>query len=318
MTRVEQNESSPEQETLREAFVNKDILPVVGSGLTYQAFRKVDRRQFLPPSSQFLAYGDTIINLEEEGSSVSQPSLVAEMIHNLQLTGEEKVLEIGTGSGYEAALLSCCAKSVYTVEHHERLANQARERLENLGYTNVEVLCGDGALGWPEKAPFDAIIVSAGAKEIPNALAEQLAENGRIVIPVATPETTDYLNLVAGVKKPGEIEVKVIGHVRFHPLVSPHHGGWTREEVEMLKNLKPKPPQPKPTTDEEQEVPDEELEEFKQLINKIRQDVEQGQLPEEERQERLEYLRYLETLLELAKQVLTKNQNGESIVIPQK
>jgi len=158
------------------------IHPLVKENV-FNAFKKVDRRLFVPEKYQQYAYLDRSLPLGKN-STISQPSLVAEMIDALALKGNEKVLEIGTGSGYNSAILSFCAKEIFTIENNKRLANTARERLKKLGYKNITVHLGDGAKGLPEKAPFDAIILTAAVKEVPPDLADQLKEDGKMLLPI--------------------------------------------------------------------------------------------------------------------------------------
>jgi protein-L-isoaspartate(D-aspartate) O-methyltransferase len=174
-------------------------LQIAGRGISdprvLDAFRVVPREGFLPPDLGEFAYRDTPLPIGA-GQTISQPYIVAVTIEALGLRGTERVLEIGTGSGYAAAVLSRLAREVFTVERVEPLANEARERLARLGYRNVRVLCGDGTLGWPEHAPYDAIAVAAGGPEIPKALLSQLSPNGRLVIPVGSDESSQVLVLV--------------------------------------------------------------------------------------------------------------------------
>lgn len=183
------------------------------------AFKKVDRKLFVPKKYESLAYSDTPIPLGG-GSSISQPSLVAEMIDFLELTGKEHVLEIGTASGYSSAILSYCCQRVDTVEVNPYLAKTAKARLKKLGYKNITVHTGDGSLGLPKKAPFDAIVVTAAAGEIPVALIEQLKNGGRMVIPVGGTSDPDTQDLILGLKKGDKLITKSVGSVRFVPLIS--------------------------------------------------------------------------------------------------
>ncbi|MGA2911683.1 MAG: protein-L-isoaspartate(D-aspartate) O-methyltransferase [Candidatus Levyibacteriota bacterium] len=195
----------------------KTLRPYVKSELVYKAFEVVDRANFAPPAFQHLAYSDEVIPLGKD-SSISQPSVIAEMIEALGLTGNERVLEVGTASGYTAALLSFCAKEVDTIENNPDLAQTAQERLATHGYKNVTVYTGNGILGIPERALFDTIIVTAAAeKEIPPALIEQIKVGGRIVIPIGKVEGDQ--NLVLGVKQEKELIIKQMFGVRFVPLV---------------------------------------------------------------------------------------------------
>lgn len=186
--------------------------------LVNTAFNRVDRKLFVPKQYAYLAYSDTPIPLDGD-SLISQPSLVVEMIELLELTGREHVLEIGTASGYSAAILSYCCKRVDTIEINPYLAKTAKARLKALGFRNITVHIGDGAFGLPAEAPFDAIIVTAAAKEIPNALVEQLKDGGRIVIPVGGVNESDTQQLILGIKKGNELITKSVSTVKFVPLI---------------------------------------------------------------------------------------------------
>jgi len=147
------------------------------------AMQKVPRHQFVPEEKQTSAYGDFPLPIGE-GQTVSQPYMVAIMTEALDLSGDEKILEVGTGSGYQAAVLSELADKVVSVERIATLADSAQKRLFELQYNNVKVYKGDGTLGWPQESPFDAIIVTAGAPSTPSALLEQLSTGGRLVVPI--------------------------------------------------------------------------------------------------------------------------------------
>lgn len=147
------------------------------------AMLRVPRERFVPPTHRAEAHADWALPLAL-GQTISQPFTVAFMADALQLTGDDRVLEIGAGSGYGAAVLSRLAREVHTIERHAPLAEQARRRLRELGYANVHVHVGDGTLGYPAHAPYDAICVTAAAERLPPALAEQLADGGRIVAPL--------------------------------------------------------------------------------------------------------------------------------------
>lgn len=146
------------------------------------AFERVPRERFVSPELAEGAYSDNALPIDCQ-QTISQPIIVAMMTQALQLSGREKVLEIGTGSGYQTAILAELAAAVYSIERHAELSHQASERLQRLGYQSVRLRIGDGALGWPEEAPFDRIIVTAGANECPPQLWEQLAEGGVLVGP---------------------------------------------------------------------------------------------------------------------------------------
>ncbi len=183
-----------------------------------RAMGKVPRHRFVRPSLESLAYTDQPLPIEE-GQTISQPYIVALMTELLELKGGEKVLEVGTGSGYQAAVLAEIVNEVYTIEILPGLAASAAARLRQLGYVRVQVRAGDGYLGWPEAQPFDAIIVTAGATHIPRPLIQQLAEGGRLVIPVGS--SSDRQDLILGRKTEGQFVTRVIAPVRFVPLVEP-------------------------------------------------------------------------------------------------
>jgi len=175
--------------------------------------RKVERHRFVPERYLDSAYSDQPLPIGE-GQTISQPYIVALMTELLELNGNEKVLEIGTGSGYQAAILAELAKEVYTIEIVESLASTAKERLSELGYQNIRVKAGDGYLGWPEAAPFDAIIVTAAPDHIPKPLIDQLKEGGRMVVPVGT----HAQELIKIVKRSGKMETTNVIPVLFVPM----------------------------------------------------------------------------------------------------
>lgn len=178
------------------------------------AMRKIKRHLFVPHEYADLAYKDAPLPIGE-GQTISQPYIVALMTELAKFSGSEKVLEIGTGSGYQTAALAELASEVYTIEILESLANRAKTLLSELGYQNVRVKCGDGYLGWPEHAPFDAIIVTCAPDKIPETLIEQLADNARLVIPVG-----NLLQELKVVKKiNNEIVTTDIIPVRFVPML---------------------------------------------------------------------------------------------------
>jgi len=184
-----------------------------------QAFRDVPRHRFVAPELARHAYGDHPLPIGHE-QTISQPYVVAKMTEMVEPQKRHRVLEVGTGSGYQAAILARLVAEVYTIEIVEPLALAARSRLAELGYKNVDVRVGDGYLGWPERAPFDSIVVTAGAKEIPPALVEQLKPGGRMVIPVGETSATQKLVLVTkGSKGPRDIRIQEVMEVRFVPLV---------------------------------------------------------------------------------------------------
>ncbi len=180
------------------------------------AMLKVPRHLFVPPEWVSQAYEDYPLPIGE-GQTISQPYIVALMTASLCLKGNEKVLEIGTGSGYQAAVLAEIVKEVYTIEIRESLALSAEKRLKKMGYKNIKVKVGDGYLGWKEYAPFDGIIVTCAAPIPPPPLIEQLKEGGRMVIPLE--ENPFYQSLVLLTKEKGKIKKKSIEAVRFVPMV---------------------------------------------------------------------------------------------------
>jgi protein-L-isoaspartate(D-aspartate) O-methyltransferase len=210
-------------EDQRDAMVEQQIAARgVRSPSVLAAMKKVRREGFVPSYLGEFAYSDTPLPIEEE-QTISQPYIVAFMIEALGLKGGERVLEIGTGSGYAAAVLAEIAAEVYTIERHELLARTAAERLAREGYTNVHVRHGDGTLGWPESAPFDAIVVAAGGPEVPATLKQQLAIGGRLVIPVG--KTVGLQKLVRVTRVAADkYREEAIGDVRFVPLVGAE--GW--------------------------------------------------------------------------------------------
>lgn len=180
-----------------------------------KAMLKVPRHLFVDPALRDQAYGDFPLPIGER-QTISQPYIVALMTEALELKGQERVLEIGTGSGYQTAILAELALWVYTIEKYPSLQEKAKNLLIKLGYRNISFKTGDGTLGWSEAAPFEAIIVTAASPQIPQPLIEQLAEGGRIVIPVGD----EYSQmLIKGVKRGGVLHTKSLEPVRFVKLV---------------------------------------------------------------------------------------------------
>ena len=174
----------------------------------------IPRHKFVPPEQIYLAYEDRPLAIGE-GQTISQPFIVAYMTQVLELKGTEKVLEIGSGSGYQTALLAMLAKEVYSIELHSNLAVSARKRLEEMKFTNFHILLGDGYGGWPQYAPYDAVIVTAAPPELPLAVIEQLALYGRMVVPVG--EITQDLWLIQNL--PGGVQYDKLIPVIFVPMV---------------------------------------------------------------------------------------------------
>ena len=182
-----------------------------------EAMAQVPREKFVPITVKAFAFDNGPLSIGH-GQTISQPYIVALMTDMLELTPESSVLEIGTGSGYQSAILSRLAKQVYTIERIKTLHETASSRLKELGYINIETRCSNGYHGWPEKAPFDAIIVTAAASHTPAALLEQLKPGGRMVIPVGLPYMYQELMLVTK-DDDGNIKTKAILGVAFVPLV---------------------------------------------------------------------------------------------------
>lgn len=187
------------------------------------ALRTVPREQFVLPEYVEAAWANTALPIGS-GQTISQPLIVAMMTQALELTGEETVLDVGTGSGYQAAILAGLCRKVVGVERIPELVEGARQKLQALGLTNVEVHLGDGSLGWPDKAPFDGILVAAAGPRVPEALLKQLADGGRLVIPIGPPSSQELMLY----RKEGErIHSRALTGVRFVPLVGAE--GWADE-----------------------------------------------------------------------------------------
>lgn len=192
-----------------------------------EAMSHVPREAFVPPDLRSAAYDDCPLPIGCD-QTISQPFTVAFMTQALQLLGSEKVLEIGAGSGYGAAVLGILAAEVYTIERIPELADQARERLAQLGYENVVVITGDGTLGFPDQSPFDAIVVTAGAEALPQAYVDQLAIGGRIVVPIGGYRDSQIMYRFT--RLPGELKVEHLGRFTFVPLIGKF--GWCDSEAE--------------------------------------------------------------------------------------
>ena len=194
-----------------------------------ETLRKVPRHEFVPTVEKLLAYSDGPLPIGYD-QTISQPYIVALMTELLQVQPTDRVFEVGTGSGYQAAVLAQMAQKVYTIEIVEPLYEQAKARLEKLGYRNVHVRLGDGTKGWPEEAPFDKMMVTAAGLKIPDTLIEQLKEGGRIVIPVGETEQV----LVVGEKRNHVLKTYESIPVRFVPLVE-ENPAETKEERDGKK-----------------------------------------------------------------------------------
>ncbi len=213
-TNTKNKSDVPWDKVARKEMVHNQI---IARGITdknvISAMLNVERHKFVPKKLEQLAYNDYPLPIGED-QTISQPYIVALMTEKLELKSSDKVLEIGTGSGYQAAVLSLITKEIYTIEIVPFLAHSAAQRLKELGFNNVHVKCGDGFLGWPEAAPFDAIIITCAPPEVPKPLIEQLDDGGRLIVPLG--ENFQMLTLF---KKTGDKLVKTgIAPVRFVPM----------------------------------------------------------------------------------------------------
>ena len=214
---------SPQIPTMEENFasqragmVREQLLP---RGISHpgvlDAMGRVPRHALVPEALRSQAYGDHPLPIGL-GQTISQPFIVAFMTQALEPRPSDRVLEIGTGSGYQAAVLSTLVAQVYSMELLEPLARRAEGDLRRLGYRNVRVRCGDGFKGWPEEAPFDAIIVTCAPEQVPQPLVDQLKEGGRMIIPVGTREAQELILLT---KREGQLQRRAVLPVRFVPMV---------------------------------------------------------------------------------------------------
>ena len=181
------------------------------------AMRRVPRERFVLTKFEEMAYADRPLPIEDD-QTISQPYIVALMVQAMQLNPQARVLEVGTGSGYAAAVISKLAKEVFTIERHAGLARAAADRLSELDYDNVRVRHGDGTLGWPEAAPFDAVVVAAAGAEVPEALKEQLKLGGRLVIPVGDSQIQSLLIITRVGENDFDVQKSI--DVRFVPLIA--------------------------------------------------------------------------------------------------
>jgi protein-L-isoaspartate(D-aspartate) O-methyltransferase len=188
-----------------------------------QAMERVPRELFVPSESRHLAYEDMPLPIGME-QTISQPFIVALMTEALELVGTEKVLELGTGSGYQAAILAKLARWVVTVERHQILIDSARKLLSELGYANIEIHLAARTLGWSKGAPYNAIIVTAGAPQVPQVLLDQMAEGGRMIIPVGSRYDQELIKVV---KQRDKLITIDLGPCRWVPLIG--EGAWSEE-----------------------------------------------------------------------------------------
>ena len=208
---------SQDLDSLRVQMVqNQLVRKNIKDTLTLRAMAAVPRHEFVRPDIQAKAYDDGILPIGD-GQTIYRPYIIAYMTQELQLRKTFKVLEVGTGSGYHTAVIAQAVDSVFSIEINERLALEAESTLERLGYENIKIKTGDGYYGWPEKGPFDAILVSASIDTIPPPLMEQLNEGGRMIIPVGKKNELQYLVLAKKVN--GKVMIKNRIRARFSPLV---------------------------------------------------------------------------------------------------
>jgi protein-L-isoaspartate(D-aspartate) O-methyltransferase len=206
---------------LRKRMVQEQLIPRgIKDPKVLDAFYKVERHKFVPENLIASAYEDFPLAIGE-GQTISQPYIVALMSECLDLRGEEKVLEIGTGSGYQTAILAQLCQLVYSIERIESLARRAKNLLEELGYLNIKIMTGDGTLGWPKEAPFDRIIVTAASPRVPQPLIDQLKDPGKLILPLGD-TFSQVLTVVE--KKKGKIHSTEICGCVFVSLLGEH--GW--------------------------------------------------------------------------------------------
>ena len=215
------NKEAIKYERQRDEMVRKQLKPRgINDPVVLEALRTIPRHLFVSEALRDQAYGDYPLPIGEQ-QTISQPYIVAEMTQALELSHEDRVLEIGTGSGYQAAVLAEIAFRVYTIERIRALYIQARNLLDKLQYHNIVMRCSDGTAGWRDESPFDAIIVTAGAPEVPAALLDQLAEGGRMIVPVGNQHSQDLIKITKDKKG---IHKSNLGGCRFVKLIGSQ--GW--------------------------------------------------------------------------------------------
>lgn len=214
---VTENTSASDTEIQRAKMVKEQLVRRgIKDKKVLKAMSKIQRHLFVDESLRDRAYGDHPLPIGE-GQTISQPYIVALMTEALKLKPSDRVIEIGTGSGYQAAVLAEIVKEVYTIEIRKRLVEKARKLLDGLGYKNIKTKYADGYFGWDEYAPFDAVIVTASANHIPPPLIMQLKEGGRLIIPLGS--ILYYQTLTLATKRKGELEVEQMGGVVFVPMI---------------------------------------------------------------------------------------------------
>src|SRR2546421_2656485 len=231
--------SSPSSSAQHEMIERQLVARGIRDEHILRAMAEVPREEFVPHELVEFAYEDTPLPIDEE-QTISQPYIVALMLEALELEDNDNVLDVGTGSGYAAAVASRIATQVYGIERHASLARAAAERCRGLGYDNVHIVVGDGTRGSPENAPFDAIMVAAGGPKIPEALKQQLAIGGRLVIPIGTTPRVQTL-LRVWRRAVDRWEEEDLGAVAFVPLIG--DAGWPVDETPLPET--PLPPAPR-------------------------------------------------------------------------
>jgi protein-L-isoaspartate(D-aspartate) O-methyltransferase len=219
MMKIPKGERSKERERMVRLQIEKRG---ISDRYVLEAMRRIPRELFIPPNMREHAYADSALPISE-GQTISQPYIVALMTQALELSPDDRVLEIGTGSGYAAAILGYIAREVFTLERHTALAEHAEKLLVRIGIQNVNVIHADGSNGWPEAAPYDGIVVTAAAPEVPEPLIDQLAFNGHLVLPVGSRTTSQDLIQIHK-ETDGSLVHSDLGPVRFVPLIGNH--GW--------------------------------------------------------------------------------------------